>query len=227
LYTSCVLGLRPFALYLYYTILLLIKKRRSYLCCIFSLEPTSNYFSHILILILVLFDADILVPLDNYISRGTAHFLTCKEPDYQQSLWNMISSVSFFSINNFLEEEKKSQVLLIKKKKKTKKPCEIFFVTLIFCLIFHSVPPLWLIRSMRVVLIMQIMADKNMEDNDIEPAPKLIQVVFQNCKGQVDQWVEPYLRITVERLRRAEKSYLKCLLMQVVRSRYKLLFINS
>lgn len=37
---------------------------------------------------------DILVPLDNYISRSTAHFLACKEPDYQQSLWNMISSVS-------------------------------------------------------------------------------------------------------------------------------------
>ncbi|POO04191.1 Coatomer beta subunit [Trema orientale] len=99
------------------------------------------------------FFPNILVPLDNYISRGTAHFLTCKEPDYQQSLWNMISS---------------------------------------------------------------IMADKNMEDSDIEPAPKLIQVVFQNCKGQVDQWVEPYLRITAERLRRSEKSYLKCLLIQVI-----------
>ncbi|XP_023881797.2 importin beta-like SAD2 isoform X2 [Quercus suber] len=96
---------------------------------------------------------NILVPLDNYVSRGTAHFLACKEPDYQQSLWSMISS---------------------------------------------------------------IMADKNMEDNDIEPAPKLIQVLFQNCKGQVDQWVEPYLRATVERLRRAEKSYLKCLLIQVI-----------
>lgn len=60
------------------------------------------------------------------------------------------------------------------------------------------------------------MADKNLEDGDIEPAPKLIEVVFQNCKGQVDHWVEPYLRITVERLRRAEKSYLKCLLVQVV-----------
>ncbi|KAH7521474.1 hypothetical protein FEM48_Zijuj07G0037500 [Ziziphus jujuba var. spinosa] len=99
------------------------------------------------------FFPNILVPLDNYISRGTAHFLSCKEPDYQQSLWNMISS---------------------------------------------------------------IMSDKNMEDSDIESAPKLIQVVFQNCRGQVDQWVEPYLRITVERLRRSEKSYLKCLLMQVV-----------
>ncbi|XP_044479520.1 importin beta-like SAD2 isoform X2 [Mangifera indica] len=99
------------------------------------------------------FFPNILVPLDNYISRGTVHFLSCKEPDYQQSLWNMISS---------------------------------------------------------------IMADKNLEDGDIEPAPKLIEVVFHNCKGQVDQWVEPYLRITVERLRCTEKSYLKCLLMQVI-----------
>ncbi|KAK8947162.1 hypothetical protein KSP39_PZI006676 [Platanthera zijinensis] len=96
---------------------------------------------------------NILVPLDNYISRGTAHFLACKDPDYQQSLWNMLSS---------------------------------------------------------------IMADKNMEDNDIQPAPKLIQVMFQNCKGQVDQWVEPYLRITIERLRRVEKSSLRCLLMEVI-----------
>ncbi|KAJ0093010.1 hypothetical protein Patl1_26134 [Pistacia atlantica] len=107
------------------------------------------------------FFPNILVPLDNYISRGTVHFLSCKEPDYQQSLWNMISS---------------------------------------------------------------IMADKNLEDGDIEPAPKLIEVVFQNCKGQVDQWVEPYLRITVERLRRTEKSYLKCLLMQVIADA---LFYNS
>ncbi|KAK8709517.1 hypothetical protein V6N13_060532 [Hibiscus sabdariffa] len=99
------------------------------------------------------FFSNILVPLDNYISRGTAHFLSCKEPDYQQSLWNMISSV---------------------------------------------------------------MADKTLEDNDLEPAPKLIEVVFQNCRGQVDHWVEPYLRITLDRLRRTEKSRLKCLLVQVV-----------
>ncbi|XP_050214915.1 importin beta-like SAD2 isoform X2 [Mercurialis annua] len=99
------------------------------------------------------FFSNILVPLDNYISRGTAHFLTCKDPDYQQSLWKMISS---------------------------------------------------------------ILVDPNFEDNDIEPAPKLIEVVFQNCRGQVDQWVEPYLRITVERLNRTEKSYLKCLLIQVI-----------
>lgn len=96
---------------------------------------------------------NILVPLDNYVSRSTAHFLTCKDPDYQQSLFKMLSS---------------------------------------------------------------IMSDKNMEDSDIIPAPKLIEVVFQNCKGQVDQWLEPYLRMTIERLRRAEKPYLKCLLIEVI-----------
>ncbi|XP_072981039.1 importin beta-like SAD2 [Typha angustifolia] len=99
------------------------------------------------------FFENILVPLDNYISRSTAHFLTCKNPDYQQSLWNALSS---------------------------------------------------------------IMSDKNMEDSDIESAPKLIQVVFQNCKGQVDHWIEPYLRITINRLHRAEKPYFKCLLIQVI-----------
>ncbi|KAI3987446.1 hypothetical protein MKX01_042450, partial [Papaver californicum] len=99
------------------------------------------------------FFPNILVPLDNFISRSTTHFLTSKDPDYQQSLWHMLSS---------------------------------------------------------------IMADKNLEDSDIEPAPKLIEVVFQNCKGQVDHWVEPYLTITLERLRRTEKPYLKCLLMKVI-----------
>ncbi|GAB2230170.1 hypothetical protein Drorol1_Dr00014427 [Drosera rotundifolia] len=97
--------------------------------------------------------SNILVPLDNYITRSTAHFLTCKDPDYQQSLWIMLST---------------------------------------------------------------IMADQNLEDTDIEPAPKLIEVVFQSCKGQVDHWVEPYLRITVERLRCTEKPFLKSLLIQVV-----------
>ncbi|KAM7484745.1 hypothetical protein LguiA_000754 [Lonicera macranthoides] len=99
------------------------------------------------------FFPNILVPLDNYISRSTAHFLTCQEPNYQQSLWNMISS---------------------------------------------------------------ILRDVNLEDNDIEPAPKLIQVLFQNCRGQVDHWVEPYIRITVERLRPTEKPYLKCLFLEVI-----------
>ncbi|KAL0710541.1 hypothetical protein Bca4012_017519 [Brassica carinata] len=96
---------------------------------------------------------NILAPMDNFISKGTAHFLTCKEPDYQQSLYNVLST---------------------------------------------------------------LMTDRNTEDSEIESAPKLIEVVFQNCKGQVDHWVEPYLRLTIDRLQRAEASYLKSLLIQVV-----------
>jgi hypothetical protein len=32
----------------------------------------------------------------------------------------------------------------------------------------------------------------------------------------VDEWVEPYLRISIDRLGRTEKSYLKDLLVEVV-----------
>ncbi|KAH7682960.1 Exportin-2 C-terminal protein [Dioscorea alata] len=99
------------------------------------------------------FFGDVLVPLNNYISRSTEHFLTCRGPDYQLSLWSILSST---------------------------------------------------------------MLDNSLPDGFAESAPKLIQVVFQNCKGQVDQWVEPYLMITIARLRQTRKTYLKCLLIQVI-----------
>lgn len=60
------------------------------------------------------------------------------------------------------------------------------------------------------------MANKNIDDSDLEPAPKLLGIVLQTCKGHVDQCVEPYLRITLDRLRGAEKSSFKCLLIEVV-----------
>ena len=95
-----------------------------------------------------------------------------------------------------------------------------FFSFLSFCkfsiILCVSIPLVYMVYA-NFLFFLQIMADKNLEDNDIEPAPKLIEVVFQNCRGQVDHWVEPYLRITLDRLRRTEKSRLKCLLVQVVR----------
>ncbi|MCO5557894.1 hypothetical protein L7F22_011466 [Adiantum nelumboides] len=97
--------------------------------------------------------SDILTPLDNYVSRSTEHFLTSKSPDYQRSLYKMISS---------------------------------------------------------------LLSEQNLEDSDVEPAPKLIEVVLQNCKGRIDEWIEPYIRITVDRLRRTQKNYLKDLLIGVV-----------
>lgn len=67
-----------------------------------------------------------------------------------------------------------------------------------------------------------MLADEKLEDSDIESAPKLIEAVLQNCRGRVDQWLEPYLRISVERLRRTQKNYLKDLLMEVVQLSDKL-----
>lgn len=99
------------------------------------------------------FFENILTPLDNYVSRSTEHFLTCKSPDYQTSLFKMISS---------------------------------------------------------------LLSEQNLEDSDVEPCPKLIEVVLQNCKGRIDEWIEPYVRITIDRLRRTQKSYLKDLLVAVV-----------
>ena len=72
----------------------------------------------------------------------------------------------------------------------------------------------------------QIMSDRNIDEGDIEPAPKLIEVVFQNCKGHIDQWVEPYLRLTIDRLKRTEKPRLKCLLLKVVSGSLKPLLSN-
>ena len=66
------------------------------------------------------------------------------------------------------------------------------------------------------LLTKKVFADPNFEDGDIEPAPKLIEAVLQNCKGRVDEWIEPYLRITIDRLRRTQKNYLKDLLIAVV-----------
>ncbi|EFJ12043.1 hypothetical protein SELMODRAFT_158348 [Selaginella moellendorffii] len=96
---------------------------------------------------------NILVPLDNYISRSTEHFLTCKSPDYQQSLFKALSMV---------------------------------------------------------------MSDEKLDDSDIIAAPKLIESVLQNCKGRVDEWVEPYLKISLDRYGTTTKNGLKDLLIEVV-----------
>ncbi|GBG85770.1 hypothetical protein CBR_g40497 [Chara braunii] len=94
----------------------------------------------------------IINPIDNYISRGTEVFLTCKEPNYPQSLFKMIT---------------------------------------------------------------QVLENENLRDNDCIPAPKLLEAVLQNCKGRVDEWVEPYVQLAVTRLRRTEKPLMKDLLIQV------------
>jgi hypothetical protein len=95
---------------------------------------------------------NILVPLDNYISRGTQRFLTCKEPDYLASSYNLMHKVFNISV---------------------------------------------------------------MED-DLVPAPRLMECILLHCKGHVDHYLEPYLLLVFGKLKNVEKKFLADLLIQVV-----------
>ncbi len=53
-------------------------------------------------------------------------------------------------------------------------------------------------------------------ETDIICAPKLLSVVLQCCRGAVDRWVEPYVRLALNRLSTAEKRPLKDELLLVV-----------
>lgn len=79
----------------------------------------------------------VLVPLDNFISRSTEHFVTCKNPDYLQSVYQMVQ---------------------------------------------HSLTGEY-------------------EEFDIQQAASLMEIVLQNCRGRVDQWVEPYIALTLSKLK--------------------------
>lgn len=50
---------------------------------------------------------------------------------------------------------------------------------------------------------------------DLLPAPKLMEIVLQNCKGQVDQCVAPYLLLAAKKLQTAERSRCKVGLISV------------
>jgi len=97
---------------------------------------------------------NILIPLDNYISRGTERFLTCKNPDYMGSAYN---------------------------------------------------------------LMQRVYAMDTMEE-DMIPAPRLMECILLSCKGHVDQYIEPFLMLTAGKLLdpKIEKKFFLDLLIQVV-----------
>lgn len=53
------------------------------------------------------------------------------------------------------------------------------------------------------------LSDPELEESDVQAAPKLMEVVLQNCKGRVDQVVGPYLALALRRLPVAETAYMK------------------
>lgn len=56
----------------------------------------------------------------------------------------------------------------------------------------------------------------HVHEGDVISAPRLLCVVLQNCRGQVDQWVEPYLALVVARLSKTESKTLRSELMVVI-----------
>ncbi|GIL84239.1 hypothetical protein Vretimale_15865 [Volvox reticuliferus] len=95
---------------------------------------------------------NILVPMDNFISRDPERFLTYTAPDYKSSLFGMVQSA----------------------------------------------------------------LASDFSDRDVVPAVKLLEVVLQNCRGRVDEWVGPYLQLALNKLQTATNRTLKDTLIMVV-----------
>ena len=95
---------------------------------------------------------NILVPLDNFISRGTERYLAGTAPNYQADMF---------------------------------------------------------------AAVQRILMNPEVDDGDCKCAAQLIECVLLNCRGRVDGWVEPFLRVAGHRLERCEDAFLKDLLLGV------------
>ncbi|KAK9824621.1 hypothetical protein WJX72_011782 [[Myrmecia] bisecta] len=98
---------------------------------------------------------NILVPLDNYISRGTPVFVASTSPNYLEQASKMAESA---------------------------------------------------------------LTNADMDEDDVVSAPKLLEVIIQNCTGRIDHCIGPYLHLVLTRLATAEKAFLQDLLINVVAS---------
>ena len=58
-------------------------------------------------------------------------------------------------------------------------------------------------------IVEKTLTGEDYDETDVQAAPKLMEVVLQNCKGRVDQVVGPYLALALRRLPAAETSYMK------------------
>ena len=65
--------------------------------------------------------------------------------------------------------------------------------------------------------VLQVLMDETKSDRDVLPAPKLLNVVLQSCKGRVDHCLPRYFELVFARVPRAEYRPLKDNLALVVR----------
>ena len=62
----------------------------------------------------------------------------------------------------------------------------------------------------------KVLSDLNTMDRTCADVIKLWEVVVQNCKGRIDQYIEPSIEIALNRLNEAQKVPLKVLLIEVI-----------
>jgi len=62
----------------------------------------------------------------------------------------------------------------------------------------------------------KLILDEKESENNCLDACKLIESVILNCRGRVDQYIEPYCQIALTRLPKTKRDVLRCLLIGVV-----------
>ncbi len=58
-------------------------------------------------------------------------------------------------------------------------------------------------------MIEHVLADEDLDESDVQPAPKLMEIVLQNCRGRVDAVVAPYLTLVLRRLHASRSPYMQ------------------
>ena len=58
-------------------------------------------------------------------------------------------------------------------------------------------------------MIEHVLADEDLDETDVQPAPKLMEIVLQNCRGRVDAVVAPYLTLALRRLHASRSPYMQ------------------
>eukprot|EP01114_Cavostelium_apophysatum_P020202 TRINITY_DN6708_c0_g1_i2.p1 TRINITY_DN6708_c0_g1~~TRINITY_DN6708_c0_g1_i2.p1 ORF type:complete len:1041 (+),score=319.24 TRINITY_DN6708_c0_g1_i2:133-3255(+) len=65
-------------------------------------------------------------------------------------------------------------------------------------------------------IFQQVVSDEDAYDDHACEAAKFVEVILFNCKGKVDQYLEPMIEISMKRLNTAKKSSLKVMLLETV-----------
>ncbi|KAF8071226.1 SAD2 [Scenedesmus sp. PABB004] len=123
---------------------------------------------------------NILIPLDNFISRGTDVFLLSESPNYQESVFAMAQVGRRRRVGGQTPAAAPATPRTGGELSRAR-------------------------RARRA----QHTLTGDFDELSVVPAVKLMEVVLQNCTGKVDRWLQPYLQLALAKLNTAENRLLK------------------